>query len=97
MKKRYVEFADIVTLDTPITSTLSGYWTGGASRLQAMISASTARFTNYKDYSRVQYTSTDGITYTRTDTLGNPIIFDDMISFDTNYYEFNAVFSKFIK
>ena len=92
-----IEFADIVTLDTSVTSTVSGYWTGGSSRLQAMITTTVARFTNYKDYSRVQYTSTDGITYTRTDTLGNPIIFDDMISFDTNYYEFNTIFSKFIK
>lgn len=80
-----VSFPDTVTLPSPVTALMSNYIrfesTDGYGDGQAILSRTRFSFNYYgmNNYYSITYTSSDGQTYTRTDTLGNPVIFDSPI------------------
>lgn len=92
------EFPTTVTLDTAFTDNVYGVFRSVDSEwfdANAELSQTQFRFNWYGggSYGEVTYTSEDGITYTRTDTLGNPI---DLGTIIKSEYGWNNLFGKFI-
>lgn len=93
------EFPITVTLDTVITENISGSFsaidTSIWMSMNVSLSATALRVRWYGNDTdgEVTYTSEDGVTYTRTDTLGNPVDLGVIVKSD---YRWNDVFSKFI-
>lgn len=93
------EFPNTVILDTAFTDNTYGMFRSVDNSkwfdANAELSQTQFRFNWYGEGSNgeVTYTSEDGITYTRTDTLGDPIDFGTTIKSE---YEWNDLFGKFI-
>lgn len=95
-------FPDTVVLDTAITSSVEvRYRAVDSSKMfycMGRLDSSRFRMDCYTETGevRIQYTSSDGITYTRTDTTGNPVDFGTEI-----YYAYadmwNDAIGKFIQ
>ena len=102
-KFQVATFPDTVVLDTAITSSVEvRYRAVDSSKMfdcWGQLDSSRFMMDCYSDSAgeiRIQYTSSDGITYTRTDTTGNPVDFGTKI-----YYErtemWNDAIGKFIQ
>ena len=97
-----VTFPDTVVLDTALTNMVEvRYRAVDSSKMfdcMGSLNSSRFRMNCYTETGeiRIQYTSSDGITYTRTDTTGNPVDFGTEI-----YYEmpemWNDAIGKFIQ
>lgn len=95
-------FPDTVTFITAISEEFWVYGDGsggGECRIDGMVSASSAEFRveNWDTGLRceITYTSSDGLTYTRTDSEGNPIDLGDSQTF--RMYEWDEKAGEFIK
>ena len=101
-KFQVATFPDTVVLDTAITDSIEvRYRAVDSSKMfDCMGSLDSSRFMMdcYTDNGsiRIQYTSSDGITYTRTDTTGNPVDFGTEIYYETAEH-WNDVIGKFIQ
>lgn len=101
-KFQVATFPDTVVLDTAITSSVEvRYRAVDSSKMfdcMGSLNSSRFRMDCYTESGsiRIQYTSSDGITYTRTDTTGNPVDFGTEI-----YYAYtdmwNDAIGKFIQ
>lgn len=101
-KFQVANFPETVVLDSAITDYIDIRYRAVDSSVMfdcwGMIDSSRFRMNCYSDSGevRIEYTSSDGITYTRTDTTGNPVDFGTEI-----YYEraerWNDAIGKFIQ
>ena len=101
-KFQVATFPDTVVLDSAITDYVEvRYRAVDSSKMfDCMGSLDSSRFSMdcYTDSGsiRVEYTSSDGITYTRTDTTGNPVDFGTEIYYERTEY-WNDAIGKFIQ
>ena len=101
-KFQVATFPDTVVLDSAITDYVEVRYTAVDSSIVfdcwGNLTSSSFRMNCYSDSGevRIQYTSSDGITYTRTDTTGNPVDFGTKIYYE-NSETWNDAIGKFIQ
>ena len=101
-KFQVATFPDTVVLDSAITDYVEVRYTAVDSSVMfdcwGSLDSSMFRMDCYTDSGeiRIQYTSSDGITYTRTDTTGNPVDFGTKIYYENSEMWNNAI-GKFIQ
>ena len=101
-KFQVATFPDTVVLDSAITDYVEVRYTAVDSSVMfdcwGSLDSSMFRMNCYTDSGeiRIQYTSSDGITYTRTDTTGNPVDFGTKIYYE-NSEMWNDAIGKFIQ
>lgn len=101
-KFQVATFPNTVVLDSAITNSIEVRYRAVDSSIafdcMGSLDSSMFRMDCYTDSGeiRIQYTSSDGITYTRTDTTGNPIDFGTKIYYE-NSEMWNDAIGKFIE
>ena len=101
-KFQVATFPDTVVLDSAITDYVEVRYRAVDSSVMfdcmGMLDSSNFMMDCYTDSGsiRVEYTSSDGITYTRTDTTGNPVDFGTEIYYERTEY-WNDAIGKFIQ
>ena len=94
-----ITFPSTVTFDTAISSSYRCYGSGTGSRplsIDGSLSASNMMFRiSFEGKKTIKYTSSDGLTYTRTDSLSETINFDE--DYEMNWNEFNDNFKPFMQ
>ena len=98
-----VIFPNVVVLPNAVSSTISARFSpmnfDSFAEFSGTIGSSSASFTYgswVTEFNTVTYTSSDGITYTRTDFIGNPVELSDRFSVDPNY-TFNPIIGYFVQ
>lgn len=101
-KFQVATFPSTVVLDSAITDSIEVRYRAVDSSIGfdcwGSLDSSRFRMNCYSDSGdiRIQYTSSDGITYTRTDTTGNPVDFGTQICYETAE-NWNDAIGKFIQ